>query len=796
MNAVVEEVVTESVVVMSREEEEAQIERIESERRGRMDQIGQTLSAWKQEAIMFRSEVELEWLEAHYQYDQGDIVNGDLRGTREFPADSASDYRRTRDNITRPAVLTVTSRVSDMLFPTSDRNWDMTPSPDAEMPPDILAAEVDKILSDRRAQAEAIAQAQAQQSGGAVQPPTEEQQLGYDTVESIEQRAAEARCRRMRSRIDDQMAESSYSAHARDTIADSVMYGTGVIKGPFPKKRRARVYDQQQRRWVSKYIEIPAPAACYVDVFNFYPRPARRMTECPGTFQLHLMPAEGLRKLSHQPGFDREQIARCLRDENRSTGCLSMSVLYRAGVTSRSGLTASMLDNRYAIWEYHGSMPKQGIVDFTAGLLQQGLVDPDIVQAILGEVQDDPMLEVNCEVWECNGIVIKMALSPVRDCSTIYHVYNYEERPDILFGKGVPMVLRDDQLATTQLWQAMMLNAMMSAGLQIGVVKGALEPMGPQGGKHDLTFSRPRVWAFTDDVKDIREAMQCFTVPSVLGDLLPLYERSKQNAEEHIVLPAIAQGEPTQSVQTSSGLAMLMNASNIVSRRLAKAWDDNVTTPLLTGFFDYNMDHGPDDVKGDYTVIPRGSSHLLVKDVQSQRFLYALQMYSVNPKLESRMKWDEWARQGLTIMDMDANRLLYDDAEMKAIEREQAASPPAPDPQTVTAQARMIEAETRARIADGNVELQKLRLDTERENIELSHRYDTAELEQRERIAQLQLMPKLAKIEADERVAQHGDNTKREAEGMHARLEAGKMAARERRDALEVTIEAPNPRLA
>lgn len=769
----------------------------------RLDQIGASLDADKERAINYRLDFEQEWVEAHMQYDDGEVVGGTMRGTREFPADTKTDdYRKTRDNITRPAVLMVTSRVADMLFPTSDRNWDLTPSPDSELPPDILAEEVRKVLDSIARQPEA----QPQQMGpdgqpvqtGAEPPPvppgTTEAELSYDDRQTIEQKASEQRCHRMRTRIDDQLQESNYAAHGRDAIADAVLYGTGVIKGPFAKRRRARVYEGG--RWVAKYIETPAPAACYVDLFNFYPMPCRRIKEAPGAFELHLSTKEMVRKLQYQPGFDRRQIARVLSDENKSIGSLVQSVLFRVGMSSRSGTTASMLENRYAVWEYHGPLPKQGIVDFVAGLLEQDNLDDDTASAILSEVEDDPMMEMNCECWIVNGIVIKLALEPVASIENVYHVYNYEDRPDTLFGKGVPRVMRDDQLATTQLWQAMMLNAMMSAGLQIGVKKGALQPMSPQGGQHDMTCTKPRVWAFTDEVDDIRKAFQAFEVPSVIDKLMPLYERSKKNSEEHITLPSIVQGDPTNSQQTSSGLAMLMNAGNIVTRRLAKAWDDDITVPLIGGFFDWNMDHGPDDVKGDYMVIPRGSSHLLVKDVQSQRFLFALTTYANIPQLESQMKWDEWGRQGLTIMDLDGTRLLYNEAEKKANERAAAANPPPPDAAMMLAQARVSEAEARQRNAEAQTQIAQLKLEQQGQQNADNLTLQREILASKERIAQLGYLEGLTKLDQDERKFIMGLEADMKKDAIWARLQAGELAQKERRDAVEIAAESPNPRLA
>lgn len=757
------------------EKAQAQVEEQRSRRIDILDRIGTTLEFRKNEAITYRSDFEQEWLADNEQYHEGTVPMLDAKATRAAAAVRAEEpeYRKSRDNITRPAVLMVTSRTSDMLFPTSDRNWDISASPDAQIPRALLA--------------EALAEF-SNENGG--QPPTQDQ------IESAEQKFAERRVEAMRKRIDDQLQQSNYSAHGRDAIADAIMYGTGVIKGPVASSRRARVYNEQSQRWERQWKESPDPAAQYTDLFNFYPMPCRRIGEADGAFELHLWSNEKVRALADQPGFDKYQVRRLLK-EQPEYGALTGSPLYRAvAASSRGGAISQLLDARYSVWEYHGSLPKEGVVEFVSGLALMGSLDPEEAAAIVQEVEDDPLTNVQCECWMSGGIVLKLTLEPLREGQQVYQVYNYEERPETLFGRSVPSVIREDQVAATQLWQAMMLNSIMSAGLQIGVKKGSLMPAGGDNSAPDLSFTKPRVWCFGDDVEDIEKAMTVFQTPNVLNELMPLYERAKKNAEEHIVLPAIVQGDATQSVQTSSGLAMLMNAGNVVSRRLAKGWDDNVTSHLLTGFYEFNMEYGPEHIKGDFSIIPRGSSHLLVKDVQSQRFLFAMQLYAGTPELEKRMKWPEWGRQGLVIMDMDANQMLFSESEMEAKKKEAQDNPAPPDPQVIRAQAAQAEAENRRQAAEIAERTAMGNADLEREKLAANERTARDKIASSERIEQMRLTIAMAKLDKEERMDLMAFTERQREKGQDLQLSAAEMAQKEKRDRLEISVESPNPRLA
>lgn len=741
-----------AIEVMGEEDAEARAEAL-ARRQQRLNSVALGLERKFSEAVMWRSDAEVEWLENLSQFETGTVANSATKADTS----ATPDYRKTGDNITRPAVMIATSRVADMLFPTSDRNWDITPSPDSE-------------ISD--------------------EPPTNEDGTPLDsqTRERWEQDIADERCKAMREQIDDQLQESNYSGVGRDAIFDGHLYGTGVVKGPFARNKLRRK-PGPDGRWHRTYEATPTATAAYVDLFQFYPMPCRSMADCEGVFELHLMNKATLRALADEPGFSRTQVANALKTDMRYAGLASSPLFTRASVSTAGGAMISTLDNRYPVVEFNGEMPKDDVIEFTKGLLEEAKISADEAAPIVAKLMDDDLIGVRCNVWFVNGVVIKLVLHPAEDNMPMYHVYNYEKRPDTPFGKGIPFVLRDDQLAAQQLWQAMMLNAMMTAGLQIAVRKGALEPMGPNGGRHDLSITQPRVWAFSDEgVKDVREAFQAWTVPNVISSIMPMYERAKANSQEHAMLPSIAQGDATSAVPTSSGLSMLMNAANIVTRQLAKAWDDDITTPLINAMYDWNLAHGKDEAKGDFVVIPRGVSHLLVKDVQAQRFLFALQTYSSNPELMSRMKWDEWAKVGLVVMELDAGKLLKDEDEVRR-EQEAAAQNPPQDPRILAEQNKARQIEVEADHGEKKLALQHTELES-RERVAL------AAAASNERIAQLNYMTKLAGLDEAQRKSMAEIEQRTASDGMWARLKAEEIAQKERRDQYEVAVEAPDPRLA
>ena len=751
-------------------------------RRAAMDQIGEHLMGRLSEAVMFRANFEQEWEADIRQYECGDPSRGRIGDTKQHGSDD--DHNAATDNITRPAVITYAARLGDMLFPTNDRNWDVDITPEPELPPDVVA-------NIEASVAEAVAQ-------GAVNSESSEAM-----VKSLLAEVARKRMAKMRTRIDDQLSESHYNAKGRQVIFDACKIGFGVMKGPFAKTRTKRRLVASEGFRAEIIEDLTAPCVDRRDPWSIFPMPCRRIADCPGVFELHELSAKKLAALRNQPGFSSEQVGRALRNRPSWSGFANSLVGRRA----LEGNSIVRSDELYPVVEYDGDMPADALLVFLDQLLFEQKINEEQRADIMAEVQDANAVHLNCNVWMCGGTVLKVAVNPVDHCSQMYKFFVFEDREDGPFGRSVCSLLREPQQNVRMLWSAILLNSMMSAGVQIALKKGALVPLGGQA--IDYRFTKPRVWAYNDDIEDIRKAMQVFQIPNVVGALVPVYERAKLNGGEQIMLPAIAQGEPTQAVPTSSGLAMLMNAANIVQRRLAARWDDEVTTPIITDFYEWNMKYGPDEAKGDYLVRARASSHLLVKDIQAQHFLNALKLFQSNPLLQPRMKDAAWAEEALRIMDIDFHRFLLSEEEFEAKMAEQAKGA-APDAETLKAQAAAKVAEARITEAQAMAQYRQAQVQLQAEDRALDYEDKIADRETRERIAAMQVQAAMAGLNAEQqqRVMELQAAMQREAErnatqtriaGMRVAAEAEKAAMEAERDRFEVAAEAntePGPRLA
>jgi len=86
-------------------------------------------------------------------------------------------------------------------------------------------------------------------------------------------------------------------------------------------------------------------------------------------------------------------------------------------------------------------------------------------------------------------------------------------------------------------------------------------------------------------------------------------------------------------------------------------------------------------IKGDFEVAARGSSVLLVRELQAQNLMTMVSNFSDHPIFGPRIKADNMFRKLLQAHMLPTGELYSTDQEIAAMEKEKAAEPPPPDPE-------------------------------------------------------------------------------------------------------------------
>lgn len=553
----------------------------------KLDQLAMELERKLSEVIYDRSSIDSRMVE-------------DLRNYHgEYDDDTKALLKKAKRahpfiKLTRAKTNAAESQLVDLLFPNDDKNWGIKPTP------------VPELAKDLQDDSPAVINGQEYQD-------EENKVITKADLAKRELEIVEERCDAMREEIDDQLVEASYNTKARQCIHDACVIGTGIIKGPVVVGKLDKVYHKGEQGWALELKESFTPSVETVRPWDFFPdMSASKITEAEFVFERRYLSRQQVRDLTKRRGFPKDQINRVLQMTAQQTQHTSV---YQDDVRQLAGLSDTINDTRYETWEYHGPISN-------AVLVQLGVIKTDEDKAPDDEFLSDDTIAT---VFYCGGIVLGARLHMMSYEGYLpYRVYNWEPDDSCIFGFGVPRMCRDEQSIINSVWRTMLDNASITAGPQIGRNKKHIKPA-----NGDWTIEPFKQWDIVGGVQDIKQVFSTFEFNSHLNELSAIYQTARVLFDEVTGVPMLQQGEQGQASQTMGGMSMLMNAANTVRRRQVKAWDDDITRPLISDFYHWNMTHNDkDDLKGDYQVDARGTGALLVRETQAFALTNFLQMAS------------------------------------------------------------------------------------------------------------------------------------------------------------------------
>ena len=719
----------ESLDSSSREEYELEIAE-------RLHTFAHRLGTLCSEQVAKKNQIEQRWLDDLRQYHG------------EYAADEATKLARAKGseifvNITRNKTNAAEARLQDMLFPTDDRNFGLMATPVPEL--DYVSRQSPEAPDEE----EPIAEARK--------------------IKSLASEAAMA----MQEVIDDQLLESRYHIKARDIIHDACQLGTAVIKGPI-------IIGRTKKRWdvmpdgmsVLQIVEALEPTVERVDPWDFFPdMSARHIGEAEFVFERRRLSKKQLREMAQLPGVLVSQLREIVKGSAKET---HKAQDFTDDIRNITGVNTVGEGNKYEIWEYHGPISKSELLD------AMSMSEEDVDYEEMDELDD----EIEATVFFCGERVIKVAVNPMESDERPYSVFNWEKDESSIFGFGVPCLMRSAQKVINASWRMMMDNAGLSVADQIVVNK---ELLYPADGSWDMTPKK--IWYLRDKTRSVGEAFATFSTPSHQAELANIFGMARQLADEETNLPLIAQGEMgPHTTKTSSGMAMLMNSSNIVLRKAVKNWDDDITRPLITRFYDFNMQfNDKPEIKGDFSIEARGSGALLVREKQQENLMIYSNLSMSIPEFAKRRDWAELDREIAKSLEVPYDAITLDDEEIAEREAEamQMAQMQQQDPGAEKAALEMQLKQLDLQIKQGRLQLDSQKaaaaIQQDQAEMQADMQLQVAKMEQLERLElqKLQAQARLKQMELDAKYQINSETllTKTGIEAQKIRTDRDKAAA-------------------
>lgn len=650
--------------------------------------IAQRLETLAGEQVTAKSQVEQRWLEGvrafHGYYDVStEKTLRDAKQSRAFV------------KVTRAKTVALEARLFDLIFPTDDRNWGIEATAVPKLSKEGREAAK---LAEQAAEQANDAEAQGDQQGAAQALAQGNDQGARHLVANSVIEASRQAADKMQEEMDDQLTESKYPQHSRKMIHDACLLGSGILKGPMVNESTrgkwigqeaegggAKVYSLEQR-------EDPRPMVRRVDPWSFFPdMSASNIEEAEFTFERYLWTPRDLRKMVKTHGFNPNAVREILRENKGKRPTASNGLNYLTQLRAITGEGQAAVKGRYIGWEYHGALECEEVCTILRAMGQDDL-------ATEYELRDDPLEEFRVIVYFCEGQILKLSPEyPLDSGETLYSVFNVEESEGTIFGYGIPHIMADSQHALNSSWRMGLDNAGLSVGPQAIIDKEAIHPA-----DNSWTMVPKKIWhRIKAQVPNTAPPVEFFNIPNNMEEIERIIRIALQFIDMETGIPMPQQGDQTEDqTKTVGGMTILQNAANIIFRRMVKNYDDGIISPTMRRLYDWNMQFSTrDDIKGDMSVDARGTSVLLLKEIQAQNLMFIVTQLMSSPMVQPMLKPYQNVMKLFQSMMISPADVMVTEDEYKAAMKKLASQPPPPSDAEINAKSRVDSATINAQAA-------------------------------------------------------------------------------------------------
>ena len=602
--------------------------------------LGARLASEYKNYEAYRKLAELRWARNLRQF----LGEYDPEVERQMDPNRSRAYPR----ITRVKVVSMLSRLMNLLFPTSEKNWGIAASP----VPNLAVNDLAQVIQQA---------AQKAQTDGV--------QLTSDMIEDAVCDFARTRAIALETEIADQLQEVGgnrnldYVALCRRVLLSGIMYGAGVLKGPFVREQKVRSWVLNEAgQWAAQEMPAYRPQFEFVPIWDYYPdMAAKHLHQMDGQFQRRVMSKSQLRELADKPDFMGDAILKILAripqgnfTERTFESELRVISGVHTNVNPRSG-------NKYEVLVWDGFVSRDA-------LIACGLELPDTDE---NKPRADMM---EGSIWMLDGEIIRGELSPWAELEpderiSMYHVFLFEEDDSSLLGNGLPNIIRDSQMSISASTRMLLDNASIVCGPNIEVNVDLMEP------GQDLKSIQPyKVWYRNGTgVEAQYPVVKNVQIDSHIGDLKAIVELFMGFADtETFVNPATGgdmQKGPSEPFRTAAGASMIQGQAALPFKDVVRNFD-TFTTSVIHALILFNKHFNEKPgVQGDFTPIARGSSSLIAKEVRGMA--YDQLASTVQPEERPYINWYYLLKERLAVRDIDVSKCIVTEQEREQIDQAQ-----------------------------------------------------------------------------------------------------------------------------
>jgi len=513
----------------------------------------------------------------------------------EVESQLSAERSRAFPKITRVKCITMLAQIMELMFPSDDRNWTLAARPSPDMSKDDLQKAI------------AAKQALDQASGGP--PPT----VDMDYVMEAIQELATERARALATEIEDQLEELGgdqsydYVALNQEALASGILYGLGVLEGPYAREVETTTWTMQGGQPVGKRTKSYMPQFDVLSVWEFYPDlAAKRLEDGDGYFKRKVMSRSQVRDLADRPDFFADVIKDYLkshqignyRPQEFETELRSMGVKMNVNETKIETTKFEII-----IWK--------GKVDGTQ-LINCGVEVPESKLAN----------QVDAEVWLLDGYVIRAIMNPWADLGVdvkTAHYFVFDRDDTAPIGFGLPNVIRDTQMSISAATRMLLDNASVVCGPMLEMNTALLRP------DQDLTAIAAYKTFYRDDEGLTAQwpAVRNVEIDGHIQELSGIIELFLKFIDLETFTNPLAGGDPTlvpgEPMRNAAGASMMFGKASLPFKQVIRNFD-RFTMSIIQSLVQFNRQFNPKKAPvADYDVIARGATSLIAKEVRGMQ---------------------------------------------------------------------------------------------------------------------------------------------------------------------------------